>query len=191
MAGFDEQKVYGYDPRTGNWFPILVDHAGHLVAHSILEMMIHDGFAYATGHYIASVSNGSNLDILVQAGDASELYTKLVMKSGGDALLTVYESPTFSNAGTVVTSTNLNRNSANTLDVATISHTPTITDVGTAIFQSFIPGGGFLGSGGSGEFEQGVFKTNEDYLLRFNNSSGIAQPMQVQLLMYEHQPNGL
>lgn len=187
MADFDNAKLYGYDPIDQTWVPIMADEAGHMVVHSGLENRIHDGLAFAFGRYVASVADAANIDILLVTNSA-ELFTKLQTKVGGDALLSVYEGVTVSNNGTSLGMLNLNRNSANTIDVASY-HTPTITDLGTLIFQMYLPGGTSPhASGGADEFTQGIFKTGTNYLLRLTNISGSTRPMQLLGIAFEHPP---
>lgn len=187
MADFNNSKLYGYDPIDQSWVPLMADEAGHMVIHSGLENRIHDGLAFAFGRYIASLADNANIDILLVTNSA-ELFTKLQVKATGDSLLSVYEGTTVSGNGTELGMLNLNRNSTNTIDVNAY-HTPTITDVGTLIFQMLIPGGSSPhASGGSDEFTQGIFKTGTNYLLRLTNISGSPGDMQLLGIAFEHPP---
>lgn len=187
MAGFDQVQLYGYDPITDSWVPYQLDHDGHNTAHTIMETKIHDGYAFATGHYEAGVSNNGYITLLVQNAEL-EMVTAIEWAAEGSALLEVFEDVTFSDAGTALGWTNLNRASTNTLSVD-ISHTPTITDYGTLIFQKFTTGGsGGGGAGAAGRVPEGIFNITKSYVVRLQNLGGANKSMQLALTAYQHDP---
>lgn len=181
--------AHGWDAFSNQWQKIAADHYGHLIVHTIMENRIHDGAAFATGHYNGAVANNGTIEILVQNSE-EELVTLLEWACGGDALMTVFEGVTVTSQGTTLDWVNLNRTSANTLDSIDVFHTPTISDYGTTIYQKYTPGGGFFGSGGKGSVPEGIFNVTDDYVVRVQNISGTTQPMQMILQSYQHSHTG-
>lgn len=181
-----DSKMRGYDPQTGMWYPVIVDHAGHLISHTISELKIHDGLLFAGGYYDSSVADNGDIELLIDVPSTTEVVASMFVRVGGDAVLTVFEGTTVSANGTTITPTNLNRSSANSPSV-NMYHTPTVTGDGTQIFESYSPGGSLgFSAGGEGALETGFFAANTKYLCRLTNISGVANPLQLTIRFYEH-----
>lgn len=176
---------YGYAPLAngGEWKQIHVSTNGHVITQQELDHIIYHGNAYGVGYYNAAVANGSSIDLLVSCDDVP-LSVQLKIAGGGDCLLNLYENPTISSPGTTLTAINLNRNSTKTCG-ASVSHTPTVSSVGTLIYQLYAPGGtGGNASGGDASFQRGILKKGEEYLFRLTNISGGTKPMQISLIYF-------
>ena len=117
-------------------------------------------------------------------------YRKEHVSSSGDKVtIELFEEPTVTAAtGTPVAAHNHNRLSA-VVSGATVLHTPTVTDDGVQISQSFIGGGTGTGQARSGaELGVGnewVLKRDAQYLVKITNNSAAANTVQVNLVWYE------
>ena len=147
---------------------------------------VHDGDFYSTGYYLEGVADDGYIDLLIQTPATDTLHTYIKLSGGGDVTFEVYEGTTFSAAGTTVTPVNHNRSSSNTCG-CTVTHTPTVSSLGTQLWQEYLPGG----SGGltpgtvqGVSTEQVVFDKDTNYLLRLYNRAGTAQSLQVTASYY-------
>ena len=96
------------------------------------EERIVDGRLFLAGDYTADIAYNAGISILIQNGANDGLYLLSSILSSMDCKVEVFESPTFSAAGSTITSRNLNRNSAKVLG-ATITKNPTVSVNGTQI----------------------------------------------------------
>lgn len=169
-----------YDTETGTWqVANAIGGKPLVVSIDFIHQKVHEGRFFSGGHYVASVSNNGTLDILFQTDATHTFHGVAEATCGGNALMQMYEGVTFSAAGTAMTLTNHNRNSSKVIPSG-VTHTPTITGLGTQLNGTkLIPGGsGGTSSGGTGDFaREFVLKPSTNYLLRITNISGIAQPM--------------
>lgn len=151
------------------------------------HLRIHEGKGFVAGHFILALADDANLDILIQVGASQSMHTILDVAAGGDATVTIYEGTTFSAAGTALTSFNKLRSSV-TPSAATITHTPTITVIGTPLPTKLVAGGmgGNAGGGSDGGFDRElIFTAGTDYLIRTTNIAGQAKPVSSVLEWYE------
>jgi hypothetical protein len=101
--------------------------------------------------------------------------------AGGDAQFDVYEGTTFSAAGTSITPVNHNRTSVNTCG-CTVTHTPTVTVLGTHLWRELVPGGSQGQTPGAVQdvaTAQVILADNETYLMRMTNLSQNAEINQI------------
>jgi hypothetical protein len=85
--------------------------------------------------------------------------------------IVLYEEPTTSADGSLLTLFNKNRNSAKTAEVR-IYQDPTVSDDGTQLEHDLIVGGKQSGGGNFNESgEEWVLKKNTKYLIKYNNNS--------------------
>lgn len=159
-----------------------------LIAIAVEHARIHEGRLFTGGKMwdsTAKVASGSTVDLLITTSASKRPHFVVVVESGGDAEIYVYEN-TVATGGTTCTMVNRNRNSATTCE-AVVVHTPTVTSVGTLIDSSLLAGGGGKKStGGDGGFG-GEFVTaySTAYLVRVKNTSGASQPMNIVAWLYE------
>jgi len=133
--------------------------------------------------YAASVASGSNLDILVTTGASNVAYVKLRAITLVATTVNVYEGTTVSGAGTTVTPYNPKRDIA-TSPGTVVTHTPSVSTTGTAVFPSFsIPG--FVVDYVT-VLEDWMFKANTRYLIRIANASGSTNTCSAILSWYEN-----
>lgn len=176
--------VHGYAPLSEEWKRMHVSSTGHIIVEPEIIHLINHGILYGVGSYNASVSNGANIDLLITP-NGNPIHTAMQIAGGGDCVLSLYEGTTYSAAGTAITPLNLNRSSSNLSDVSA-SVSPTITDVGTLIYQLYAAGGtGGNASGGHADFQRGILKSGETYLFRLTNTSGGTKPMQISLQFFD------
>jgi len=150
---------------------------------------VHSGNFYTVSHIFNNVANSNSAELLIQVGLTLTNHTVFDIACGGDAEFHIFEGPTFSSSGTSVSAVQNNRASTNTSG-STLSHTPTISDAGTTLYETFVPGGGIFGAGGSdgGPIRSGtelILATGTAYLLRVTNTSGGTQDISIGLGYYE------
>jgi len=170
---------------------ILVDEGGFLIAVTTEHSKVHQGKLFSAGYYNAAVANAAVINVLVQIPANVSIHTYFKIISGGDAFFEAFEGATFSNQGTGAGTLNNNRTSTNTPDTV-VTHTPTITDDGSIIWEEYIPGGTGAGAGQvtpgavqSVASEQSILAPSTNYIFRLTNNAGSTQPLQIQLAFYE------
>ena len=150
---------------------------------------VHEGRFFSGGYYNAAVADTATLDILIQSSATLSTHMRFEGAAGGDALLQIYKGTTFSAVGTAIPMSNHNDTSAKAFS-GTVTHTPTITAVGTALNDTkYVPGGQKAQSGGgAGSFgSEFVLAANTVYLFRLTNIGGAAKRMSASIEGY--QPN--
>lgn len=153
--------------------------------------MIHDGMAFHATHRAVSLANGASHDHLIAVPAGSYPHITAVIASLADSPCDIlsYEGVTTSDDGTAIAMFNRNRNSTNTPNI-TLTHTPTITDLGTLIHDRFVPDAGGQGSNDIGIVspnfgEEWILKPSTKYLVRITNNSGGAITITEEHLWYE------
>lgn len=146
-----------------------------ITAISTIQRQTNAGVAYTVTERFAAVGAGSTVDILFQVPESVIPFVRFAASCSADVDIDVYEGTTFSNAGNIITPTNLNRLSPFSSPI-TVSEGATITDLGTPLFGIFIPGGsgGNAPGGTAGGFEQIILANNQNYLAEFTNRGGSA-----------------
>lgn len=154
-----------------------------LITISSFHAKVHGGKSFLTHHLFNAVADAANADLALTTG-SGETHTLISLVVEGKCDLFLYEAPTFT-VGTSITPVNRNRNSATTA-LATVVHTPTVTDVGTEIFHGFVAAGGKHDPGSATEgFSEWGLKSSTKYLLRVTNNSGAAIDILSSLHFYE------
>lgn len=146
----------------------------------------HEGRYFSGGYYDSSVANNGTLDILIQSSSSQYMHTKFSAVSSGNATVQIYEGTTVSAAGTGVTMTNHNRASSKVFS-GTVTHTPTVTGVGTQVNGTgFIAGGPGGGEGGDFDFSnEFILNISTNYLFRITNVSGSSAKISASIQGYE------
>ena len=137
---------------------------------------IHEGKAFIASTYKEDLADDAEYNFLIKNTDVSELHAVFAINFEGNAIVDVFEGTTVSADGTEITVYNRKRSST-TASGATAFHTPTITDDGTSISKTVIPGAsGPNASGGNnqGRFEW-LLKVDTNYMVRVKNIAGAAK----------------
>jgi hypothetical protein len=146
---------------------------------------IHEGDHYEIQEWKDITGAGTDYDIRIVTPDV-DTWSHFTMhfQTEDEFSTTLYEGATLS-AGTAITPINNNRNSANASGM-TITHTPTVTAVGTPI-KSWKTG---VGTGDQGTTTNGrnelILKRNTTYLLRFSRVPSGTGYVDYNLNWYEH-----
>lgn len=153
--------------------------------------MIHDGFSFHATHRAATLADTASFDVLIAVSAATFSHWNGLLYSLSDSPCDIetYEGTTTSADGTVITPYNRNRNSSNTPG-AVLTHTPTITDLGTKIHDRFVPDQGGTGINDVGAIspnfgEEWITIPSTKYLMRLTNNSGAAITFTLEALWYE------
>lgn len=139
---------------------------------------IHNGRAFESSYVSPHGSEIAN-DAAITWGISltAEVHVKLIHgEMGGDAEIELFEGSDFDADGTLMTPTNLDRNSI-ALSPLTIRVDPTVNNSGIRLYNEFIPGGsgGNSGGGGSEALMERHLNPNHDYIVRLTNRAAAAQ----------------
>ncbi len=155
------------------------------------HLMVHRGNVFHVSGKITALANGASHDFLVAVPAATFPHFNAVRMhyGGGNVDLLVYENPTVTVPGSVLSSFNVNRNSSNTPDTV-ITSAPTTSAVGTLLATHWAPptaaGVGLSADGVSiTQGEEWVLAQNEDYLVRITNNSGASIDFAYEFVWYE------
>lgn len=96
------------------------------------EQRIENGTSFLAGDYTTGLAYNSGVNILIQNGANDGIYLISNILTSMDCKVELFETPTFSAAGSAITSKNLNRTSSKVLG-ATITKNPTVSANGTQI----------------------------------------------------------
>lgn len=183
--------LFGLAP-DGSAQRLICDSLGNLSTVETAHYRIHNGQTYVAGKLwgestspIELIADNASAEILIQAGEGMHMIADVA--AGGDCEIEFCESVTFSDAGTAVTAFNKNRYSTNT-SLSTITHTPTITDYGTSIFKSFLPGGAggnAIGGTDGGFGREMILKSGLDYVIKATNRRGQASHVSIMIEWYK------
>jgi len=153
-------------------------------------VQVHRGTAFSSGFFWNAgntIANGASAFLLFRP--STEVHFISRVAASGDFDVNFYKLVTFSDAGVVLPILNRNEYFETNLSVATVNHTPTITDFGTQMGSAFLPGGGGFFGGGGGESStfgsEFVLMAGRNYLMEGFNSSGAAQRIQMTMAWYE------
>lgn len=154
--------------------------------------VLHDGFMFHASGKVTGMINANVDDFLfvVPAAVHPHFQSFKLELGRGDVDILIYEGATTSDDGTVQTSFNINRNSANTPGSA-LYIGPTVTDVGTLIHTGWaVPTGTGTGLSATGTIvssqgEEWVLKPSTKYLIRVTNNSGATISYRWETLWYE------
>lgn len=145
---------------------------------------IHSGSSFYVT-YTVDLGNGASQDILLVTPDTTK-WAHMVgsVTTESEAHVYFYEDTTTSNDGTAMTEFNRNRNSGTAATVVA-TYTPTVTGVGTLIWESHFGSGRGVGGGARSENEF-VLKQNTKYMLRVTNATANANYIAIAINWYEH-----
>jgi hypothetical protein len=169
---------------------VISPHSHGLVTIDFPHERMHDGDAFICSYKSpngADIADDSAILLALITGNI-HAHTIFSIASGGDAELFFHEDATFSNNGTVLPLINKRRDSANN-PLAHAYITPTVSANGLQIFNTLNHGGtGPAQSSGSStdHTSEWILKKNTNYLFRFFNRAGSAQPMCISVEFYEH-----
>lgn len=182
------------DPKTGTGYMREFAYDRLVPAMTVIgseHRMIHDGYSWHATHRVASLANLGTFDVLlnVPSGVFPHLNAMLFSVSDSPLDITSYEDVTTSDDGSSITTFNRNRNSGNGSGMI-LTHTPTVTDLGTLVHDRFVPDNGGVGSNEIGMIspnlgEEWILKEGSKYLVRLTNNSGGAINFTFEALWYE------
>ncbi len=159
--------------------------SGAALAIDFVTALIHEGKAFKTTLYDASIADTASQELLIQVSD-NPIHLNLTIAALGDFEVFLFEGTTFSAAGSPIVPLNLNRASA-LASTCVFNDSPTITADGTEIAHTVLPGGQRNQAvdnevGGDGEL---ILAPNTDYLVRATNFSGSASRVSTSVTFYE------
>lgn len=146
---------------------------------------IHEGDHYFVKGWM-DLTNGQVFDFLATTPDTLK-WAHMLVEFGAEAEsnITIYEGTTTSADGTPVTAVNRDRNSSNTAGLV-ITHTPTVTGVGTQIASYKM--GSMQKSGGTVRANaELILKQNTKYLIRITNDTALNNWLDYLADWYEHE----
>lgn len=181
--------LYGFEQQLDGTFAKIVKSVPYTPVTLAVHSRVHEGRLFSGGYYTATLADNASLDMLIQVGSQTETHANILVICGGDALYSIYEGTIFSSQGSVINTSNHNRNSSKLLD-AVITYNPVITSNGLQINgTTFLSGGQKThASGGVWSLaEELILKANTSYLFRLTNISGLSKPANI--LFTGYQPN--
>lgn len=148
----------------------------------VLHNRVHEGKAWSCSHYNASLANGEFVRILVKA-DADEEFHVGAFTPGcsGKAIYRIYEAPTVTDEGTVLTLLNKKRGSSNVAP-GSAWHSPTVSGGSGTLLEAGATA--LLGEAVSREIEWNI-ADDTYYTFEIENVSGSAQAASVTVVFYE------
>lgn len=132
---------------------------------------VHRGLMYIASMQGAVASAGV-MEILIQTG-VNDLHVSFHGTVSQDMTAAIYETPTFSAAGTPIIARNRNREAEHgDVNTTVFTHTPTLTGDGTLLNDTFIPGGSKnnAGGGSGASFVEWELPPGGSWLLRISNT---------------------
>lgn len=139
-----------------------------------VSQAIRDGVAFQVDGR-NSLANGASMIFIAKVGALPLHFINFSLEvSAGEVVMELFENPTITSNGTLVSSNNKNRVSTNTSLTACYGG-GTVSSNGTLIAKHSIlsAGQGAFTLGGSGGFGgEWLLKPNEDYLFKITNNSG-------------------
>lgn len=132
---------------------------------------IHQGKFFVTGYLVAALANDATIDIIMTTPANDYPHVVPIISLDGSCDFAIYEDSVFT-GGTELTVSNQKRTSLNTFS-GSLVHTPTISNVGTLIYNCHVSGGtGPHAGGSSGSFDyEWILKNSSNYLFRLTNRS--------------------
>lgn len=157
----------GYNRAT----PAVDSSYGATVTMGEIHALTHAGDVYIASEVVTITSGTPTRYILIDCTNHSA-HIVTDFSSSGDSEIEIYAECPDVTGGTAITSYNKNRYSSKTANVA-LTHTPTVTDIGTNnVIATLIPGGGKKGPGGTaGDFDEFIFKSGSQYCIKITNTT--------------------
>lgn len=133
----------------------------------------------------ASITSGASFLILIQTANCLTHLRLIHMDlTGAPADIYLYESPTISNNGTLISLINKNRNSS-LVPCTLIYHTPTVSVNGTQLSYHLINGAKQSGGSNDNFEDEWVLNRNTKYLLLITNNSVSTETLGFKFFWYE------
>ena len=150
------------------------------------HLKVHEGVMFISSTIASSVADNASIDMMIKVGLTVDAHAVFNTACAGESWVHLYENPTTSADGTVLSSPNMNRCSSN-LSASTVYIGPTVTTVGTHLGESFIPGGekNRATGGQLRNATEWMLDNNNVYLFRATNKSGSAADMSLEIEFYE------
>lgn len=142
---------------------------------------IHAGELFAADLVNLALASAADLEILIRTAVGVPVHLRITVGAGGDARVRLFEAPTTSADGAALPLEDRNRVTDSTPTALTFSG-PTVTDDGTSLLDAVQPASKGASFVPFGEF---VLAADTDYLVRATNLAGGAQPVSIQVDMYE------
>lgn len=161
--------------------------SNNLIHIDTVHAHIHDGHHYQYINYV-TLNVGQTSDFVFQTpSTTARVHGVIEATSTAQVILACYEDSAANADGTLVTAINSNRNSANVAG-AVIRIDPTVTDVGSLMFQETIGAGSNPGQsriGTLGRENELVLEANKKYLCRLTSEAQGAR-VTYRYFWYEH-----
>lgn len=145
---------------------------------------IHQGKMFSMGASDAALADNAHLDIVLTPAAGNYPHVDFTAVLGGEGQVRVYRAPE-STGGTPIVPVNFKTYSSATLDAEVLT-AATITEVGTLLYTSRIPGGaGGQARGTFSEFDfEFMLEAEVSFLFRLTNESGQARKALLTLYAY-------
>jgi len=180
-------QIAGTNGKTVNFSKAEVDElTPSLTVITVPHNRVHVGDMYSASHYFASIESAANAEILVKVGSNKELHFLFSIGAGAEAVVYIFEDPTITDDGTILSIHNMNRNSSNTSD-ANAYYNPTTSADGTQLCVGLLPGAEKKNDmGGTIRHDtEWILDENTNYLIRVTNNGQGAEAVAIQLEWYE------
>jgi len=150
---------------------------------------IHEGLLFEAGHkFTMAAGTVAYLRLKTSATKYTHYRNEKISTSGDKLTVELFEAPTITAAGTAIVPVNHNR-LCGIASHTTVTHTPTVTGVGTPLYASYLGGGTGQGQARSGdvitEQNEWVLKRDTEYLIRLTNGSSAENIVQINPIWYE------
>lgn len=168
--------------QNGNVLDIPHVHEDALATTSMRHCKVSDGKLFHASKVWEDVADDGIAAYLITCPADLYVVTYFEFSSEGAAIVEIFETPTITDNGTVVTSRNMNRDCPDTVDTL-IYHTPTIGADGTLLKQIII-GSGKEGSG-AGEAVHWHLKKGLSYYVKIKNVAGQVKSLSASVKFFE------
>ena len=147
---------------------------------------IHEGKSFTVSHWFDNIGAVGSAMLRIIPGANKELHATASVSAEATGRFQIVEGSTYQGEGTLITIYDKNRTTANTSD-ATCRHTPIVADIGTMIYDSYIPGGTKQRAIGSVRTngEEWILKKSTDYLFTYINLGGADKDASIEIEFYE------
>ena len=165
------RRIVGKDQREGEVDPIIPAWVTITTPHH----EVHEGETFHICKLIDGLADDGNIDLGITVSPIKELHISFVGACGGDAIVRMFHTPTFS-GGVTATLVNMDFSSTNTSD--TLVHVgPTVASSGVTACEILLPGGVKNQATGSTvrSGTEWILKRGLKYLLRLTNVAGAAK----------------
>lgn len=188
----DLGRIVGPNNEDGHR-PVLVDGEllgahGALVVIGVEHYRIHQHQVFTVSAISEGVVDDASVEVLIRVPSGYDCHIDITGTASHDAFGYIFDTPTVTADGTPLTPHNHSRNvpEGTPASVVSVFNAPTISDDGTEIFATYLPGGQKNQATGGSAAGAGEWNLHAgDYLLRFTNKGGQAAIMSMTLWWYE------